>query len=187
MPRRWKSLLLVPVLSALLLTSCDPGAPGAALDSPTAPSLTESLGDYTLVQAAPLSSLLQTVQLIGPGGGSLSLAGHALTVPAGAVSAPTLFSMAQLPNGLIEVELSAVRGTLLGIIDIGSGGFLGGETVGVTLSYDAATNVSDPSRLVVLRMLGDDQVEEIPTAVDQGDETVQVELEHFSRYAMAID
>jgi hypothetical protein len=108
-------------------------------------------------------------------------------VPAGAVSAPTLFSMVQLANGRIEVELLAVRVTLFGLIDVGSGGFLNGETVGVTLSYDGATNVTDPSRLVVLRMLGGDVVEEIPTTVDAGTETVHVELEHFSRYCMAID
>ena len=187
MPSRWKSLLAYPLLAALALTSCDPGGPVATLESPTVPSPTQSLSDYTPVSVPLLSDVLQTVQLIGSGGGSLSLAGHTLTVPAGAVSAPTLFSMVQLPNGRIEVELLAVRTTPAGIVDVGSGGFLGNETVGVTLSYDGATNVSDPSRLVVLRVLEGGSVEEIATTVDEGSETVYVELEHFSRYCMAID
>ena len=96
--------------------------------------------------------------------------------------------MTRLAGATIQVDLLAVRFDLFGdTIDVGAGGFLGGRTVQVKLSYAAATNVDDPDRLVVLYLRPDGAVEEVPTAVDEVAETVTVELEHFSRYAMAMD
>jgi hypothetical protein len=191
MPRRWKSLLSYALLSGLLLTSCEPGSPGI-LESPTAPSAAPSAdaaaAGYTFVSASPLSALTSTVSLIGASGGALSLLGHTITVPAGAVTQPTLFSIAALPSGRIEVELRALRISLFGqSLDVGSGGFHAGKTVRLTLSYAGATNVDDRSRLVVLYMRSDGGVEELPTTVNTAARTVTVELSHFSRYCMAMD
>jgi len=191
MPRRWKSLVACSLLSGLLLTGCEPGNPRGA-QTPTAPAPAPaadlSAGQYTLVESTLLSGLPRTSALIGSTGGVLSLLGHTLSVPSGAVAQPTLFTMTALPTGRIEVELLALRISLLGqSIDVGSGGFQDGKTVRLTLSYAAATNVTDPSRLVVLYVRDDGAVEELPTTVDTVARTASVELEHFSRYCMAMD
>ena len=188
MRRRWNSLLAYPLLSLLLVAGCDPGGSAGAPDSPTGPKLAQSLEDYTLVEASPLALPEQATALIGGSGGVLSLLGNTLTVPAGAVGRSTLFSMTRLSGGNIQVDLLALRFDLFGgVIDVGAGGFLGGKSVQVKLSYAGATNVDDPDRLVVLYLRSDGGVEEVPTTVDEGTQTVTAELEHFSRYAMAMD
>src|SRR5687768_2125996 len=84
---------------------------------------------YTLVEGTLPAGLpaLEVSQLIGVTGGTLSLAGHSIVVPAGAVTQPTLFTMTLGLNGYVEVELEATRVGLFGnIIDVGSGGFANG-------------------------------------------------------------
>lgn len=191
MSRHWKSLLAPSLLSVLLLASCeprdltDPRVPTAALSAESAES---SQDQYTFVTAEPLPSLQQTVRVIDEMGGMLELLGHVLTVPAGAVAEPTQFSMVALPDGRIEVELAALSVTGVGAPrEVGADGFLNGKTVRLTLSYATATNVDDPSRLLVLYLMDGGAVEALPTSVDVGTKTVSVELEHFSRYCMAMD
>ena len=188
MRRRWKSLLAYPLLSLLLVAGCEPGGSDGAPGSPTGPRATQSLEDYTLVESSPLALPEQTAALIGGSGGVLSLLGNTLTVPAGAVGESTLFSLTRLPGASIQVDLLATRSSVFGAaIDVGAEGFLGGKAVQVKLTYAGATNVEDPDRLVVLYLRPDGGVEEVPTTVDEAARTVTVELEHFSRYAMAMD
>jgi hypothetical protein len=191
MPSRLKSLFLSALATSVLLSSCQPGDVRMPT-SPTAPEAVQSSSgwqsEYTEVRSAPLVGFPKTAAVIGAAGGSLSLLGHTVTVPAGAVGAPTLFSLLQLPNGYIEVEvLALVFDPLSGLRDVGSHGFLDGKTVGLTLSYAGATNVSDPSRLLILRMLPNGTVQPLPSVVDTTAQTVTVQLEHFSRYCMAMD
>ena len=189
MVRHRKSLLLHLLLSTLLLSSCDPAHLGTR-DVPTAPQTSRSTQNsehqYTFVEAERLLSIQRTVQLIGGEGGELELLGHTLSVPAGAVAEPTLFRMLLLPNGRIEVKLTALTGNA-SATPVGADGFRDGKTVRLTLSYAKATNVDDPSRLVVLYLADGGAVEEVPTTVDTETKTVTVELEHFSRYCMAMD
>src|SRR5688572_27410912 len=93
--------------------------------------------EYTLVEGTlPLGlPSLEVARLIGVTGGSLSLAGHSITIPAGAVRTPTLFIMTLGTSGFVNVELTAVRIVFGQRIDIGSFGFANGETVKLTLSY----------------------------------------------------
>jgi hypothetical protein len=188
---RWKSLLVYSIFSGLLLTSCEradlamPERPGSAAPTVSRDGVPNR---YIFVETTLLPGLPRTVELIGAAGGVVELLGHSLTVPPGAVAQPTLFSIAALPRGRIEVELLALSIDLFGRShDVGSGGFHNGKTVRLTLSYARATNVSDPSRLVVLHVSDDGAVDPLPTVVDGDARTVTVELAHFSRYCMAID
>ena len=194
---RWarRSWIALPLLAFALIAGCDPGN-SRSLQSPTEPQ--ELLGGllggnrvsgYTLVKA-PLLSLgdLSLSNLIGINGGEISLLGHTLVVPVGAVTKPTLFLMTVLPTGYVEVDLTAsVTGLLGSLLDVGSKGFL--KPVPVTLSYAAGTNVTDPSRLTILRvtsLLGYKRYAVMPTVIDYEAKTVTAELDHFSRYVIAM-
>ena len=144
--------------------------------------------EYTLVEADTpsldgLLSSLYVSRLIGVSGGSLQLAGHSLSVSAGAVSTPTVFLMVVLPDGRVEVELLALASSLFGVVDVGEQGFAAPVTL--SLSYAAATNVDDASRLTILHLREDGTAEAIPGTVDAASQTVTARLEHFSKYCMA--
>lgn len=129
---------------------------------------------------------LQVSKLIGLNGGSISLLGHTLTVPAGAVTVPTLFTMANLPlTPSIDVEVTATVTDLVGrVIDVGSFGF--DKEVTLTLSYSRATNLSGSSRLWIC-YVGPDGLIELNSSVNTKSKTVSTRLNHFSKYAMASD
>lgn len=170
---------------------CEAGGPAAPeLTAPSAstPSTAAGDGSYTLVQAPPLPALLETSEWVGRAGGTLRAGNHSLGVPAGAVHEPTLFTMAQLAGGTVQVELLALElDPLLGFVDVGSDGFHDGKRVRLTLSYAGAIDLPDPTRLRILRLEDDGTVTELPTTLDTAGRTVSAELEHFSRYCMAID
>lgn len=185
MRAHWLRAALGTLLIAAL-GGCERPADPSAVPS-TGPAFSQNVADYVLIEGAIPSSILdlEVSKLIGPDGGSLSLAGHSIDVPAGAVDGVTLFTLTLLTNGYVEVELSAVlNGLLGGLLDVGEEGF-GEETVALTLTYAWATNVEDPGDLVILRMLEDGKVEPLATTVDETGKTVTAELEHFSRYCMA--
>lgn len=124
--------------------------------------------------------------LLGSDGGILTLLGHILNVPAGAVSEPTLFSMTVIQNGYVEVELTATPKSLLNSLffwrKVEEVQF--NVPVGLSLSYARATNVTDPSRLKIMRVNPDGRHEILPSVVDPVKKTVTAELDHFSRYCM---
>ena len=124
--------------------------------------------------------------LLGSDGGILALLGHILNVPAGAVSEPTLFSMTVIQNGYVEVELTATPKSLLNTLffwrKVEEVQF--NVPVGLSLSYARATNVTDPSRLKIMRVNPDGRHEILPSVVDTVNKTVTAELDHFSRYCM---
>jgi hypothetical protein len=152
---------------------------------------------YTVITAPKqtttslLGWLVKTVQatlalLLGDDGGVLALLNHVLNVPAGAVDEPTLFSMTVLQNGYIEVELTATPKSLLRRLffwrRVEEVNF--NVPVELSLSYANATNVTDPSRLKIMRVNPDGRHEILPSIVDLENETVTAELDHFSRYCM---
>lgn len=150
--------------------------------------VTDALGQtYTLIEGRPLLGWpLQITQLISLSGGQLTLLGHTLTVPRGAVTSPTLFTMLVGLNGYVEVHLEALVPSLFGLLNIGGRGFR--EPVRLTLSYANATNVGDPNDLVIVHLpgwWGYRTAEPLPSTVDTARKTVTAELDHFSRYAMA--
>jgi hypothetical protein len=189
-----KKLALVPAL-LFIVTACDQAGAGSPM-SPKAPNNLLGLGGtapgYTLVRDPLLPVILGIPQalttgtLIGFGGGQVTLLGHVLTVPTGAVSQPTLFTLTVLPTGYVEVNLLGTLSTLLGVLDVGSKGFL--KPIPVSLTYERATNVSDPSKLKVLRiqsLLGYGTYQVMPSTVDSTTKKVTAQLDHFSRYTLA--
>jgi hypothetical protein len=194
MLRSLKKLVLLPIL-LVAVTACEPGeTTGGALPTAPDPLLGGLLGGnsvqgYTLVRDPLLPGILKSVStgsLIGFNGGQISLLGHTVTVPVGAVSKPTLFSLIVLPTGYVEVDLTATLTSILGPFDVGAAGF--NELVPVSLSYARATNVSDPSHLKVLRiksLIGYGKYEVMPTTVNTAAETANTQLDHFSRYTLA--
>jgi hypothetical protein len=156
------------------------------------------LQGYTVIQEPapkPIRSLLgwviQTVEatiakLLGTDGGLLSILGHILNVPAGAVSEPTLFSMTVLQNGYVEVELTATPQSLLRRLLFWRAPpeVQFAVPVDLSLSYARATNVTDPSRLKIMRVNPDGRHEILPSTVDTVKKTVTAKLDHFSRYCM---
>ena len=158
------------------------------------------LQGYTVIEEPAVKStslfgwLVETAaatlsKLIGIDGGVLALLDHVLTVPAGAVTEPTIFSMTVLQNGYVEVELTAVPKSLLSSLffwrKIEEVKFA--KPVELTLSYARATNVEDPSRLRIMRVNPDGNHEILPSTIDLEKKTVSAELDHFSRYCMITD
>lgn len=197
MMRTLRKLAFIPVL-LLAVTACervsDPIAPVAP--SQADPLLGALLGGntvqgYTLVKDPVLSlqgitQAVTTGTLIGFNGGTISLLGHSLTIPVGALTSPTLVTLTVLPTGYVEVNLLATVNTLLGVLDIGSKGFA--KPVPVTLTYARGTNVGTHTDLKVLRIksiLGYGTYEVMPSTVDTINKNVTAPLDHFSRYTLA--
>lgn len=195
MRRRLQKLFLVPVLAAAVIAGCEVSdrSPSQLPTSPSgSPALAELLdtssASYTLVQDGLALDVAESVSAtIGPDGGQLTLLGHTLAVPHGAVLEPTQFTLTVLPTGYVEVDLTATVGTLLdGVQDVGSQGFR--KPVSLSLTYSRATNVPDPSRLLIVHAKGAagyDELVPVPSRVDTKKEVVKAELEHFSRYMLA--
>lgn len=205
--KRWIHRLFVPLTLVLVLGSCDPVP--TAPDTSATPQLHVGDGSHHVVDTegneyeiitgdAPIRSRHGIVTgLIGTLGGTLSLAGHTLQVPAGSVLEPTLFSLQVMDNGYVEIELRAtliqriwrwLLGLIFRIIDVGSLGFEKPVTIEMTYSY--ANNVEDPRDLVILRMQDDDPNHEkphelIPSEVDVERKVVRAQLDHFTKYCMA--
>jgi hypothetical protein len=193
-----------PALSALLLAffiaSCD-----HAPQIPTGPTIepvyhtvhSEDGQEYTMVEDRLPRSLdgLSLSRLIGPDGGHISLVGHRLDVPAGAVELPTLFTLELITDGHIEVRLRAVRqlldpvlGTVIGTKNIGKEGFK--EPVTLSLTYARARNIdtNNPPELLIMRMLGEthaDPHEPLESETSTTRKIVLTDLGEFSRFCMA--
>lgn len=203
---RFAVVLAFAFAFAIGLGSCDSGtAPEVEAPSlgpvpewsPSESVLLDRDGDrYTLVQGRIPSHVrdLSVSKLIGLLGGTLDLAGHRLIVPTGAVLEATTFQMTQLTNGYVAVELRATLlrritrflfRTIETLLDIGELGFE--KPVTIELTYAWATNVTDPSRLVIVRILDDGRVEEVPSEVDTDRKVVRAKLDHFSRYCIAMN
>lgn len=187
------------MLLALVVASCDHAGmdatgPAGEFDPQMSSSVQTVEGSdgrtYTLVEEPNLASEEKRVSLtIDHNGGSLEIHGHRLTVPAGAVTLPTVFTMLRLPNGVVMVHLFAVQTTLLGgTLNIGALGFE--KPVTVSLTYSRGTNLpADLQSLVILRLnpKGTGYPHEVlPVRVDEETQTVQAKLDHFSGYAMAM-
>jgi hypothetical protein len=195
MNHRWlKPLGFVALAMTLVTASCDNGSinspvapearvttPSTSFSAPMTPqaSIVDPSG-YHIVPATngPLISLSNVLGVLG---GTLNLGGHKLVVPTGAVTAPTLFTMISLPTNSIQVHLSALQINLLGIIDIGGKGFL--KPVSLSLSYDNAIGVTDPSHLRIAELKSDGTLGVIlPVTVNATAKTITAQLPHFSSW-----
>jgi hypothetical protein len=110
------------------------------------------------------------VAIIGPHGGTLSIGGHRLIIPQGALTENTLITMERPTSLLIEVEFSPHGTTFL-------------EQPELELDYSDCYLPSDHEyRVAYLSENG--KVLEYPVSVDKGGR-VQALIWHFSRYAVA--
>ena len=177
----WRLLLLGLCLFA---TSCGRDNAAGPVAPLATPSPSPSITTYTLVsdpRGLVLDTSLLSVQaLISPlTGGTISVLGHSLKVPAGAVTVPTLFTMVVLPTGFIEVDLRALLPDLFGTVITTFN-----KPLKLTLHYRRTTDVVDPSRLVIVHINGT-EYEPLRSTVDPTKKTVTAKLRHFSKYAMA--
>ncbi|HEX6307572.1 MAG TPA: hypothetical protein VFZ69_05250 [Longimicrobiales bacterium] len=160
-------------------------------------SLLETQGFYWIREPVPaqpkslLGWLVETVEatiakLLDVEGGVLALLGHSIVVPAGAVTEPTVFSMTVIQQGYIEVDLTATPKSLLTRLFSWSRPkeVQFAVPVDLSLTYERATNVTDPTRLKIMRLLPDGRHEILPSTVDTVKKTVTAKLDHFSRYCM---
>lgn len=203
--RLMKSVLTVMVAFAAL--SC---APDAGRDTPLAPEngAVETSGSSNLLDLTSSSSSssddqqqdyvritdklpdnipsLSISSIIGLLGGEVHLAGHVIRVPAGAVTLPTVFTLTVATNGYVEVDIKALTTDLLGrTVNIGEQGFK--KPVTLSLTYARGTNVTDSSRLKLMRLKSDGKHEILPSTVHDGGKLVSAKLDHFSRYCMIAD
>ncbi|HUP88777.1 MAG TPA: hypothetical protein VM100_05495 [Longimicrobiales bacterium] len=173
---------------ALLTASCSETG-NKAPESPLAPPVLHSQNsntNYTPIRdplplTLNLKDLLST-QLIGISGGSISLLGHSITVPKGAVTTPTIFTITVLPTGYTEVSLLALVPNLLSTLNIGEQGFK--KPVTLTMTWARSPVPIDPSRVVIL-WNHDGTVDPMPTTVNATKKTASAQLPHFSKYCMA--
>jgi len=178
-----RNLLRASVLVlAVLVASCDT-APPTQTFSPSGDDLltNKSVNGLVRAQAASGGAAGGTAAgIIGAGGGSISAGGHTITVPAGAVSGPTSFSMQVIDEGYVEVYILALAGGT----NVGAQGF--NSPVSLTLSYANANpeDVADPSKLLILRYLADGSTQQVSVALNETAQTVMGYLNSFSRYAL---
>ena len=162
----------------LLLGAC-------STDSPTAPQLApmlsrtgESVDRPTRIVVCPTNESYRAEGILGPAGGSLHVAGHRLTIPAGVLTEPTQFTLYAPAGSNVMLELSAG----------GAEHYTFRAPVVVTISYDrcgrqhlpssplSAWNIDDTGRRLVERMRGKD---------DRKRRAVTFRTTHFSTYVVA--
>ena len=191
MSGNWIRRRVAPLALLLLaVASCNDITPTAVPNFEVQAAKSTSTSSYTVIEESLPKDLLPGVSLsaiIGITGGNISLAGHVLHVPAGAVTVPTLFTMVVPLNGYVEVDLSATVTDILGnVIQVTKFS----KPLTLTLTYARAkTNVTDPSRLFIAYMPNGDhsKLEKLPSTVSTTNLTVSAKLDHFSKYCMATD
>lgn len=199
-----RSRLSLPVCCLLLLalsTGCDQLDPrNAPLGPGLFPHTTESGASEPTELATEdgYEGATRTAKWIGSSGGSLSLAGHVLEVPEGAVSQSLCFTMELVTGDVVDVDLHAWEMESSESCSAESGekeakspeGTLWqGEfevPVKLGLTYERTNNVSDPSRLLIGWAISATELELLSSSVDTTSETVWTELDHFSQYVLAM-
>lgn len=176
----FKSMLTLAALALIGLAGCE-NASQPFGPEPVGPALSlEASGSISWTILDGPEEIGGTHALIGAEGGELRLGNQTLIVPAGAVDAPTLFTMKK-GGSKLRVTLSASR---LEYNDIGAAGFA--KPLDLIFSYgNVASLPGDPEDLVIVWIRPDGTYEPQPTTVDTTAKTVTGEISHFSDYAMA--
>lgn len=109
---------------------------------------------------------------------------YGLYIPEHTVNRPTLFTIRLANHVHLSFNLTAMqRQKNGGVVNVGKAGFK--QPVYLFLTYAHATNVTDPSKLVILYDPEDGRPNErVKSAPQLTDQYVIAELAHFSRYAM---
>ncbi len=184
--RSWARLLALPsLLVALAAAGCDDAGPAGTLAAPDAGSKTvvaTGPGPYFQVLADDGSSGVAAA-VIGSAGGTVRLGDHHLSIPAGTVDRPTVFSIALTDPQYAKVYLTAIQITSDGrIYDLGAAGF--SKPVQLTLSYARISETIDPSKLLILWARNDGTFAPMVTRLDSTTKRLTADLTHFSGYVI---
>jgi hypothetical protein len=162
-----------------VLTACDAQstdhlfAPKADLVTSNAPDVVKT---RNVIRGNRVTGLIQAT------GGAISIDGHTLKVPAGAVGQPTWFSMQVVEASVVHVRLKAWRAA-------DGAAVTQFPSVPVELTLDASRiEKLDPTGLVIVYLRDGTYTgarEEVRSVVNQNNWTVTGYLTHFSAYALA--
>jgi hypothetical protein len=178
-----RKLMKFSGISALALTLVMWGCDNLSETKLTGPSdesniliITKDANGYTIAQETDPAVGIVSAS-IDENGGSLNIGNHVLTVPAGAVSQPTLFTMTKLVDD-IKIGLTATR---LLPNDVGHAGF--NVPVTLSLSYaNAAVPNAEALKILWIKPDGSQVVQ--PSLVDAAGQDVIGTLSHFSDYGV---
>lgn len=185
MRRSWTSKLAALAIAIVGLSGCQDAT---RMVGPEAATPEISINHSTSTSSSSVWQILDAGSddtggvsvVIGAEGGSLSLGQQTLVVPAGAVDAPTIFTIKK-GGSKLRVILNASRETTN---DVGSAGFA--TPVYLTFSYGNVSSLpADPSELEIVWIRPNGTFEPQPTVVDEAAKTVTGRLLHFSEYALA--
>jgi hypothetical protein len=177
----WRLLVAVLAISA---TSCS-DLPNEPLDAPEITPSAIVIDGYTIVREklrTPLPNLVAS-KLIGVGGGKLNIQGHSLTIPAGAIDHPTLFTMTISPVNRIEVDLTALAIPIVGD-PFAVTTFNQALRLQLTYHRSPDRNTVNPANLVIINVEGE-QAEPARSRAYPANKTVAAQIWHFSKYMMA--
>lgn len=160
-------------LFSLAAAACD--SPDRALLQPDTPLLASS--GSTLIEC-PISETRSVEQQVGVLGGTIELDGHRMTVPEGALLAPTTFTLTVPRSNYVEIEIRAD----------GEESFEFLEAVSITISYDRCTRSNlDKAELTAWQIdpLTKELLEHMGGTDDKAETTVTFTSGHLSGFAIA--
>ena len=158
---------------------------GCTSDSPSAPELTPTLSRRSeadegpaRVVMCPTTQSYRTSGMLGPEGGTLQVAGHRLTIPAGVLTERTRFTLRAPAGPEVKLELSAG----------GASHYQFSARVGVTISYDRCTRQHQPRDPVSVWYVddsGQEFLERMSGRDDRNRMEITFQTSHFSTYLVA--
>lgn len=174
-----RNLIKVSALSALALALVVAGCEN--LSNSTSPDLSPSRASRHIVAQETGCALNASISAVVDGsGGILKVCKHFLTIPAGAVSGPTVFSMTKLDSE-IKVDLTATSVGSLVVNNVGAAGFI--KPLTLTLNYGSAVTLpANLSSMGIYWVKGDGTVEPLSSVVETVNQRVLAHPTHFSAY-----
>ena len=165
---------VVAAVAALLITSSC-GEPRAT--APNSSSSRSESSTPTLIEC-PSDQTLSTSGLVGLLGGSVQLGATGITIPGGALTAPTLFQVTVPASRFMEIDVSAVGFT----------SFLFQQPVTITIDYSRCNrNDLNPQTLQVWHIdpVTHQMLENMGGVVDSVAKHITFTTGHLSGYAVA--
>lgn len=183
MNRSWRKIVLAALAPLALVVGCE-----RMVESPAEPALETRVSQRVgQGRGTPVRTALAhpaVVQGIADfRGGVLRVGGHTLTIPAHAVSRPTLFRMEVIAEGFIHVDLQARERDASGAWVVEAGKSFR-RPLKLVLSYDGAEVVDEELLYVAWARDGTPggTLVRQPGAVDRSSKGVVAILDHFSGY-----
>ncbi len=175
---RTRTATAVLPLALLLLGACHDESPTSPEPSLHLSRSAESFDPAPRMAVCPTTQSYRTTGVVGPAGGSLQVAGHRLTIPAGLLTEPTRFRLYAPAGRHVRLELSAA----------GARHYEFSSAVAVTISYDRCPR-QHPNRPLASAWYVDDTMgqplERMGGNDDRRRRAVTFRTTHFSTYIVA--